>query len=68
MHTSPHSRGDTYRLDKGTLQWLWRDIAIGDVVYDIDCGVGAYGDAGGQVSRRRRRGLRARVCRVQGAV
>jgi FkbM family methyltransferase len=24
------------------LQWLWRDIAVGDVVYDIDCGVGAY--------------------------
>jgi hypothetical protein len=23
--------------------WLWRDIAVGDVVYDIDSGVGAYG-------------------------
>ena len=43
VHTMPHSRGDKYRLDKGALQWLWRDIAIGDVVYDIDCGVGAYG-------------------------
>ena len=43
VHTLPHSQGDKYRLDKGTLQWLWRDIAIGDVVYDIDCGVGAYG-------------------------
>jgi FkbM family methyltransferase len=43
VHAPPHSRSDTYRLDKGTLQWLWRDIAIGDVVYDIDCGVGAYG-------------------------
>ena len=42
VHTLPHSRDDKYRLDKGTLQWLWRDIAIGDVVYDIDCGVGAY--------------------------
>jgi len=43
VHTMPHSRGDKYRLDKGALQWLWRDVAIGDVVYDIDCGVGAYG-------------------------
>jgi hypothetical protein len=43
VHTMPHSRGDRYRLDKGALQWLWRDVAIGDVVYDIDCGVGAYG-------------------------
>jgi FkbM family methyltransferase len=42
VHTLPHSRGDKYRLDKGTLQWLWRDVAIGDVIYDIDCGVGAY--------------------------
>ena len=43
VHTMPHSRGDKYRPEKGTLQWLWRDVAIGDVVYDIDCGVGAYG-------------------------
>jgi hypothetical protein len=43
VHTMPHSRGDKYRPDKGALQWLWRDVAIGDVVYDIDCGVGAYG-------------------------
>ena len=41
VHATPHSR-DLYRLDKGTLQWLRRDVAIGDVVYDIDCGVGAY--------------------------
>ncbi|HKH71079.1 MAG TPA: hypothetical protein VKA59_06990 [Vicinamibacterales bacterium] len=43
VHTMPHSRSVRYRSDKGTLQWLWRDVAIGDVVYDIDCGVGAYG-------------------------
>jgi Met-10+ like-protein len=43
MHVPPHSRRDTFVLDKGTLQWLWRDIAVGDVVFDIDCGVGAYG-------------------------
>jgi len=43
VHTSPHSRRDTFVLDKGTLVWLWRDIAVGDVVYDIDAGVGAYG-------------------------
>ena len=43
VHTAPHSRRDTFALDKGTLQWLWRDIAVGDVVYDIDSGVGAYG-------------------------
>ena len=42
VHSPPRSHKDAYRLDKGTLQWLWRDIAIGDVVYDIDCGVGAY--------------------------
>jgi FkbM family methyltransferase len=42
VHTSPRAHRDTYRLDKGTLQWLWRDVAIGDVVYDIDCGDGAY--------------------------
>jgi hypothetical protein len=24
------------------LQWLWRDVAVGDVVYDIDSGDGAY--------------------------
>ena len=24
------------------LEWLWRDVAIGDVVYDIDSGDGAY--------------------------
>jgi FkbM family methyltransferase len=42
VHTSPRSHKDAYRLDKGTLQWLWRDVAIGDVVYDIDCGDGAY--------------------------
>src|SRR5678815_2206086 len=34
VHTSPHSRRDTFVLDKGTLVWLWRDI---------DSGVGAYG-------------------------
>ena len=43
VHVPPHSRRDTFVLDKGTLQWLWRDIAVGDVVYDIDGGVGAYG-------------------------
>jgi hypothetical protein len=43
VQTMPHSRSVRYRPDKGTLQWLWRDVAIGDVVYDIDCGVGAYG-------------------------
>jgi FkbM family methyltransferase len=42
VHTSPRSHRDAYRLDKGTLQWLWRDVAIGDVVYDIDCEAGAY--------------------------
>jgi FkbM family methyltransferase len=42
VHMSPRSHRDAYRLDKGTLQWLWRDIAIGDVVYDIDCETGAY--------------------------
>jgi Met-10+ like-protein len=42
VHTLPHSRTDVYRLEKGTLQWLWRDVGIGDIVYDIDCGVGAY--------------------------
>jgi hypothetical protein len=42
VHTSPRSHRDAYRLDKGTLQWLWRDVAIGDVVYDIDCGDGVY--------------------------
>jgi hypothetical protein len=42
VHASPRSHRDTYRLDKGTLQWLWRDISIGDVVYAIDCGEGAY--------------------------
>jgi FkbM family methyltransferase len=42
VHSPPRSHTDAYRLDKGTLQWLWRDISIGDVVYDIDCGVGAY--------------------------
>ena len=42
MHTSPRSQRDAYRLDKGTVEWLWRDVGIGDVVYDIDCGDGAY--------------------------
>jgi FkbM family methyltransferase len=42
VHTSPRAARDSYRLDKGTLQWLWRDVAIGDVVYDIDAGDGAY--------------------------
>jgi FkbM family methyltransferase len=42
VHSPPRSHTDVYRLDKGTLHWLWRDISIGDVVYDIDCGVGAY--------------------------
>jgi hypothetical protein len=42
VHTSPRSHRDGYRLDKGALQWLWRDVAVGDVVYDIDCGEGAY--------------------------
>ena len=38
----PRSNRDNFRLDKGALEWLWRDIGIGDVVYDVDCGVGAY--------------------------
>jgi hypothetical protein len=42
LHTSPGSHRDAYRLDKGALEWLWRDVAIGDVIYDIDCGEGAY--------------------------
>jgi FkbM family methyltransferase len=42
VHALPQARRDLYPLDKGTLQWLWRDVAIGDVVYDVDCGVGAY--------------------------
>jgi hypothetical protein len=42
VHASPRSHRDAYRLDKGTLQWLWRDVSIGDVVYEIDCGEGAY--------------------------
>ena len=42
VHTSPRAPRDAYRLDKGTLQWLWRHVAIGDVVYDIDAGDGAY--------------------------
>ncbi len=42
VHTSPRAHRDAYRLDKGALQWLWRDISIGDVVYDIDCGDGAW--------------------------
>jgi hypothetical protein len=42
VHTSPRAHRDSYRLDKGTLQWLWRDVAIGDVIYDIDCGDGAW--------------------------
>ena len=42
VHASPRSHRDAFRLDKGALQWLWRDIGIGDVVYDIDCEVGAY--------------------------
>jgi FkbM family methyltransferase len=42
VHTSPRAHRDSYRLDKGALQWLWRDLAIGDVVYDVDCGDGAY--------------------------
>ena len=42
VHTSPRSPRDSYRLEKGALQWLRRDVAIGDVVYDIDSGDGAY--------------------------
>ena len=42
VHTSPRAPRDAYRLDKGMLEWLWRDVAIGDVVYDIDSGDGAY--------------------------
>lgn len=42
VHTSPRSPRDSYRLDNGALQWLRRDLAIGDVVYDIDSGDGAY--------------------------
>ena len=42
VHASPRSHRDAFRLDKGALNWLWRDIGIGDVVYDIDAEVGAY--------------------------
>jgi FkbM family methyltransferase len=42
VHASPRSHKDAYRLSKGTLQWLWRDVSIGDVIYDIDCAEGAY--------------------------
>ena len=42
VHTSPRSHPDAYRLDNGTVKWLRRDVGIGDVVYDIDCGDGAY--------------------------
>jgi FkbM family methyltransferase len=42
VYTSPRAHRDAYRLDKGALQWLWRDVSIGDVVYDIDCGDGAW--------------------------
>jgi FkbM family methyltransferase len=42
VQTSPRSHSDVYRLDGGALRWLRRDVAIGDVVYDIYCGDGAY--------------------------
>jgi FkbM family methyltransferase len=42
VHTSPKSHADGFRLEKGTVEWLQRDVGVGDVVYDIDCGVGAY--------------------------
>jgi hypothetical protein len=42
VHTSPRSARDSYRLENGALHWLRRDVAIGDVVYDIDSGDGAY--------------------------
>jgi FkbM family methyltransferase len=42
VHTSPRSHRDAYRLEGGALRWLRRDLAIGDVVYDIYCGDGAY--------------------------
>ena len=42
VHTSPRSHPDAYRLDDGTVKWLRRDVGIGDVIYDIDAGDGAY--------------------------
>jgi FkbM family methyltransferase len=30
------------RLDKTTVQWLREHVAIGDVIYDVDAGVGVY--------------------------
>ena len=42
VRTSPRAQPDAYRLDDGTVEWLRRDVGIGDVVYDIDSGDGAY--------------------------
>jgi hypothetical protein len=52
VHTSPRSHPDAYRLDNGTVKWLRRDVGIGDVVYDIDCGDGAYAMLAAKGTRR----------------
>jgi FkbM family methyltransferase len=42
VHASPKETRGAYHLQKGTLVWLKSHVAVGDVVYDIDCGVGVY--------------------------
>ena len=48
--------------------WLASDVTPGDVLYDVGAGAGACSHPGGPGARRRGRGVRARVRRVQRAV
>jgi FkbM family methyltransferase len=47
VHATPEAMRDvgddgTIRLDRATVKWLKRFVSAGDVVYDVNAGIGAY--------------------------
>ena len=38
----PTSHGERHRFDKTTMRWLYEHVRVGDVLCDVDAGVGLY--------------------------
>ena len=52
-------------INKNTVQWLKDAVGIGDVIYDLDAGVGLFSVIASKYPRCGGRRLRARIRRVQ---